>query len=271
MKIVTFQGGLGNQMYQYVFYNWLKSQCNENIYGYYPLKGLKGHNGLEIQNHFKNINLPKTGYWVILFVYFIKLLSKVTNKTSLICTDIGDISLKSILYEGYWQDLNYFERFKPEDFIFNVDVNSKNERLLNKIINTNSVSIHIRRGDYLSPEYNLIYGNICTLEYYKNAISYIESKIENPFFFIFSDDTKWVNSNLKINNSIIIDWNQGKNSVIDMFLMSKCKFNIIANSTFSWWGAFLNSNDYTITVCPQKWFFSKYDDPHIFKDSWKRI
>jgi len=271
MKIVTFQGGLGNQMYQYVFYNWLKSQCNDKIYGYYPLKGLKGHNGLEIQKHFNNIDIPKSGFLIMLCVFFIKIFSKIVKNKSLISKESRDISLKSILYEGYWQDLSCFTNFKIEDFEFNVEIDAKNKEVLNKIISTNSVSIHIRRGDYLSPAHYSIYGNICTLEYYDNAISYIESKIEKPFFFIFSDDIEWVNSNLNIKDSIIIDWNRGEYSVIDMFLMSKCHSNIIANSTFSWWGAFLNSNKSAISICPKKWFYSKFKDPQIFKDSWKKI
>ena len=110
------------------------------------------------------------------------------------------------------------------------------------------------------------------MEYYQKAINIVKKEFHDPFFFIFSDDIEWVKENLKLdtNNVLFIDWNKGNDSVYDMFLMSKAKANIIANSTFSFWGAFLNEES-KITVCPRKWFNQGFKDPDIIPESWIRI
>lgn len=131
---------------------------------------------------------------------------------------------------------------------------------------SNSVSIHIRRGDFLSPQYYEKLGDIATKYYYYNAIEYITNKINDPIFFVFSDDIEWVKLNLQIKNAIYITWNTDKNSYKDMYLMTQCKANIIANSTFSYWGAYLNDNN-PVVCYPKKWINSS-DVPDIFPYSW---
>jgi hypothetical protein len=143
--------------------------------------------------------------------------------------------------------------------------------LRNKILSTNSVSIHIRCGDYLSPKYISIYGGICTIEYYKRAISYILQTVDNPVFFIFSDDIEWTKDNITINNAIFVSNNKGINSFLDMYLMSICKHNIIANSSFSWWGAYLNKNKNKKVIMPNRWFNSKLPDPNVFDSKWIKL
>ena len=133
-----------------------------------------------------------------------------------------------------------------------------------------SVSLHIRRGDYLLPENRELFGGICTLDYYRRAIDYILDKVKNPFFFIFSNDIVWVKENMNISNSLFITWNSGKDSWQDMFLMSKCKHNIIANSTFSWWGAWLNKNPQKIVISPSR-FFNVSNNSDIVPDTWTSI
>ena len=131
---------------------------------------------------------------------------------------------------------------------------------------TQSVSLHIRRGDYLDPENLERYGGICTIEYYMKGISIIKNYFERPSFFIFSNDMEWVKENMDIPNPVYIDINKGKDSYMDMYLMSRCKANIIANSSFSYWGAMLNINPSPLVVYPQKWF-NNYT-PDIFPQSW---
>lgn len=267
MKIVTFQGGLGNQMFQYVFYLWLKSKHKRKIYGYYPHKGLKNHNGLEIDKVFTNIELPISNLCVVLVVYILKILRKiglnmVSNKENIFNNDI--------LYEDYWQDLFFYNGF---EFKFDTEkFDILTQSVLSKIQLSNSVSLHVRRGDYLLNENTAIYSGVCDVEYYKNAIIHINQNVNNPFFFIFSDDMSWVRENLQIENSILVDWNVGESSSNDLFLMSQCKHNIIANSTFSWWGAFLNKFSDKIVISPQKWFAnSVYSTPQIIPDEWIKI
>ena len=139
-----------------------------------------------------------------------------------------------------------------------------------KIKNTESVSIHIRRGDYLNPENQAIYGGICTEEYYEKAISYMEEKLWNPHFFIFSDDAEYAKKTYTKDNYTVVDINHGRDSFFDMHLMGCCKHNICANSTFSFWGARLNENPTKLMIRPLKqrntcdWYV-----PEIMKQLWK--
>jgi hypothetical protein len=133
---------------------------------------------------------------------------------------------------------------------------------------TNSVSIHIRRGDFLLEEEK--FGNICTPQYYGKAITEIGRRVETPVFFFFSDDMKWVRENMRIPHPYYIDWNRGKDSWQDMFLMSKCKHHIIANSTFSWWGAWLNPSPQKVVVTPGR-FLNNMDTPDLIPDSWVKV
>jgi hypothetical protein len=98
------------------------------------------------------------------------------------------------------------------------------------------------------------FGGICTSEYYQKAIKLISESINNPVFFIFSDDINRVKEKLPLNNAIYTDWNLGNDSWQDMFLMSRCYHNIIANSSFSWWAAWLNINRNKIVIAPERWF-----------------
>ncbi len=270
MKIITFQGGLGNQMFQYQFYNWLKENVSSTIYGYYPVKGLSGHNGLEIENCFNNINLPETNIFIVFLVKIIKFFKLIGF--NFISTG-SSFSLNRILFEDYWQDLDYVGASSYKFNTKKISHNSKNLEILEKIKCSNSVSIHIRRGDYITDKYASIYSGVCGVEYYNRAIKYVLEKIENPLFFVFSDDCEWVKNNIEVPNANFIEWNLDKNSFIDMFLMNQCKHNIIANSTFSWWGAYNDSNCRRgIVISPVKWFASNsFTDPLIFPKKWIRL
>lgn len=127
--------------------------------------------------------------------------------------------------------------------------------MIDIIKSCNAVSLHIRRGDYISnATTNTIHGT-CNLDYYKRAVEYIKKNSVSPIFFIFSDDIDWVKDNLHLNEKhYYIDWNNADTNYEDMRLMSLCKHNVIANSSFSWWGAWLNNNPKKIVIAPQKWF-----------------
>lgn len=159
---------------------------------------------------------------------------------------------------GNFQSEKYFSAIQDEirkDFQFKIPLEKENEQWKNKIENFSSVSLHIRRGDYLSIAKNVSKFAQLSLQYYYDAIKYISAKIDNPIFFIFSDDSEWVKANLKTDfQTHFIDSNKGKNSYCDMQLMSYCKHNIIANSTFSWWGAWLNNNQDKMVIAPNAWF-----------------
>ena len=142
------------------------------------------------------------------------------------------------------------------------------QKILDLIHETNSVSLHVRRGDYVKLQH--IHG-LCDLDYYAHAIRFITEHLTNPHFFIFSDDIQWVTNNLKIGFShTFVDINHGHDSAWDMWLMANCKHNIIANSSFSWWGAWLNQNPNKIVVAPAQWF-ADGQQTDIISDDWTKI
>jgi hypothetical protein len=267
MKIVTFQGGLGNQMFQYQFYLWLKEHTNDMIFGYFPSKGLHSHNGLEVEKCFSNVILPNTNIFINYFAKALKLLRKIGIYNTI--STFKNFNLRNIMFEDYWLDLQYVSKVKFEikrDLILK---NERNTEILKKIKETNSVSVHIRRNDYLSQKFAKIYFGICDVEYYQNAIDFVLSKSEESMFYIFSDDIDWCKENMNIPNANFVDWNNGKDSVLDLYLMSCCRTNIIANSTFSWWSAFNNDNEQKIVITPRRWFNEgTFDEPDIFPKEW---
>lgn len=156
-------------------------------------------------------------------------------------------------YIGYFQTPKYFEKYRSEILQLielKKALSQENLNFSDKIKSVNSVSIHIRRTDYLNSSWSL------GLDYYQRAIEYINARVENPVFFIFSDDLPWVEENLKIlnNEKHFVNVNSLNESHFDLELMRNCKHNIIANSTFSWWGAWLNESPDKIVVAPKEKF-----------------
>lgn len=161
----------------------------------------------------------------------------------------------NIYIDGYWQHYKYFENIHPAIF---KELTIKNpytgfiESIINDINkNESSVSIHIRRGDYITDKQANNLMGVLPLSYYHSAINLIMQRIANPSFFIFSDDLEWARHNLNISSPCY--YIDGGKDYFDLDLMSKCKHNIIANSSFSWWGAFLNKNINKIVIAPKQW------------------
>ena len=142
------------------------------------------------------------------------------------------------------------------------------KKMEHKILQTNSVSIHVRLGDYLNN--NSLYGGICTPEYYKKAVSLIKKKAPDATFFLFSNDVSAAAEMLGIKDIVPVAENTGDKSYLDMYLMSKCKHNIIANSTFSWWGAWLNENEDKTVCCPTT-LLNGYDNGSVYCKEWIRV
>ena len=180
----------------------------------------------------------------------------------------GDICL-----EGYWQSPKYFQFIESEllkEFSLKKKISHYRRMISNKILNENSVSIHIRRGDYVSDPKTNSYHGTCSLEWYKNSMKFIERSISNPNYFIFSDDLDWAKQNISSNHSInyVENQNDGKDFE-DLYIMSLCKHNIISNSSFSWWAAWMNKNPSKIIVHPKKWFNVPHVDTRdLIPDNW---
>mgnify|MGYP001809691657 CR=1 FL=1 len=161
--------------------------------------------------------------------------------------------------EGFFQSELYFgciDNDLRDDFQFVELLEGANKKIIDKLKTLESISIHVRRGDYVQKKrYENIYAS-CGLDYYKRAVDYIAQRCnQEPALLIFSDDIEWVKKNLKLEYPCtFVSHNNGSQSYKDMQLMSLCTHNIIANSSFSWWGAWLNKNPNKIVVAPKKWF-----------------
>ncbi len=175
-------------------------------------------------------------------------------------------------YDGYWQHEEYFK--DAEDavrnaFSFPEWADIRNTELASRL-RTGSVSLHIRRGDYIN---HPLFQGICDLDYYKRAIDCMNKRVNPRLYCIFSNDISWCENNLSgllaDKEVVYVDWNKGAQSHADMQLMGLCDHNVIANSSFSWWGAWLNRNPQKVVIAPRKWMNVNCEDP--VPDSWIRI
>jgi len=183
---------------------------------------------------------------------------------------------KNAYLQGYWQNEKYFRNIRDvllEEFTVKHPPDKKNQDVLNQTNSTNSVSIHVRRGDYVKDKRTNKHHGTCSLGYYKKAIEIIAKKIKNPYFFAFSDDIAWVKKNLQMKYPVYcVDNNNDEHNYEDLRLMSACKHNIIANSSFSWWGAWLNKNPNKIVIAPKKWLNnSDIDTSDVTPKEWLRM
>jgi len=183
---------------------------------------------------------------------------------------------KNSLFIGYWQTEKYFLPIQDtirKDFTFKMPLEGLNKTLAESISSCNSVSMHIRRGDYVHNSETSKFHGVCSPEYYYEALEFIKKKSANIQLYIFSDDMEWVKVNMKFDVPVTYVGNNIDNqSYVDMQLMSLCKHNIIANSSFSWWGAWLNNNPEKIVIAPSKWFNdSSINATDIIPEGWQKI
>ena len=180
------------------------------------------------------------------------------------------------LLHGYWQSEKYFgdiSHIIRKEFTLGEDLNGRNAGMAGTLRSTGSVSVHVRRADYVAdPVTNKVHG-ICELRYYERAIELIASRVGDPHFYIFSDDMQWAKSNLNVPYAVTyMDQNPPDAAHIDMCLMSLCKHNIVANSSFSWWAAWLNSNPDKIVIAPERWFLApELDTKDLVPPEWIRL
>lgn len=264
MKIINFKGGLGNQMFIYLFYLYIKKHYpKEHIYGAFWSGSLRQHSDFMINKIF-DITLPKNTF----LTDFISKTAFWMEKHHIVSTEENKYS---IFFNGFWLDKKYWEGINLNDiFIFkNTKLSEKNYYYKHLINNSNSISVHVRRRDYQEGDNKNNFGDYCTSVYYQSTMSLIQKTNNNAKFFIFSDDIKWAKDNIRAKDAVYIDGNNGNDSWIDMYLMSLCHHNIIANSTFSYWAAILNNHSDKKVFYPKKWYI--WDNPDIFPSSWTAI
>ena len=188
-----------------------------------------------------------------------------------------DIKLKtpSIYLYGYWQSYKYFNDYRSEifsDVILKDCLDEKNLAVKSAIKETNSISIHIRRGDYVKNLKTASVHGVIGVDYYHKAIDIMNDMVESPEYFIFSDDIEWAKENLRDSGNFnYIDLNIDKKPVYDFELMRHCRHNIIANSTFSWWAAYLNNHTNKKIIAPKRWLNQNKVFEDLFPKEWLKI
>jgi hypothetical protein len=292
MVISQIIGGLGNQMFQYAAGRALSLKNGQALR--LDVSGFSGyglHQGFELQRVF---NIPaeiatEAEVRSILGWQFAPGIRRILARPGMaaLCRkgfvvephfhywpDVKQVPRDCYL-AGYWQSEKYFLDIAPvirADFTFRHPLVSLNAELAEQIGTVNAVSLHVRRGDYAkNPKTTATHG-LCSLDYYRAAIRHISDRIEQPCFFIFSDDIGWVKDNLKTDYPCqYIEHNQGSESYNDMHLMSLCRHHIVANSSFSWWGAWLNPNPDKIIIAPEKWFANETNTQDLIPQGWVRL
>lgn len=295
MIIAKLNGGLGNQMFQYAAGRAIslhratnllldilslaeKDTVKDDFYhrayklNHFDIKAdIAGTEVLELfKNDLKNLLKIKISKFLKkdLNIYY-KQDSRLYSQTV--------FNLSNNLYlEGHWITEKFFKKYRQnllKDFSFKTEPNSQNLDMLNKIRNSNSVSIHIRRSDYITNKNANQHFAHLSKQYYDNAIEFIKSRVKDPTFFFFSDDVDWVRQEFKdLDNSIFCDINNIENGHEDLRLMMNCNHFIIANSTFSWWGAWLSQNADKIVVAPNQWFADDIKNRNeIVPDNWIKL
>lgn len=289
MDVVVIFNGLGNQMSQYAFYL-QKKKINPSTH---LISFCKDHNGLEIDSVFNigwHERLINKVFYILFrlliadgFKFFtipIKYLLESLRCKVVIENFNYDFNPKYLVpsrgitfYFGGWHNEKYFINAKEEvknSFSFSKKLDVISLDLAKEMTNNESVAIHVRRGDYLNEANINLFGKVCTKSYFEKAINVINDQIKMPHYYVFSNDIDWVKQNFKFERVTYVTHNSGKNSWRDMFLMSNCKYNIIANSSFSWWGAWLNKNEDNKVVSPAKFLNSdKISD--IYPKHWIKI
>lgn len=277
--IVKLIGGLGNQMFQYATaLSFSMKKSAELLIDKSSFESYKLHNfslsNLAISASFANEKQIKEIKKRNLFFKRTNVFKEngLNYNKSLFEADVP------IYLDGYFQSEKYFKDVRKkviEEFQPSNELSNYSNEITSKIKNSEiSISLHIRRGDYLYAKTAQVHG-LCSLDYYNKAVEYIKNK--NPekqlSFFIFSDDHDWVSENLKLDGEVIqVNGNGVDRNFEDIILMSKCEHNIIANSSFSWWGSWLNENEDKLVIAPREWFKTKdLNSEDIYCSNWIKI
>jgi hypothetical protein len=285
MVIVKMQGGLGNQLFQYAIGRYLSIKNTDTLILDNSFLNMTNGSGYTLREYELGI-FPVTPVILNEKKYFGQsMLSQLRTALARI-KYINEPNFKFLpevlhwkghLYlEGYWQTEKYFSDIADvirNDLTFLPVLNDINKKVSAQIQACNAVSIHIRRTDYIGRDGGETYHNICSITYYLDAIELLVKAVPDAVFFVFSDDIPWVRKNLQIiYPHYFIDHNKGKQNFVDMQLMSMCKHHIIANSTFSWWGAWLNKYEHKMVIAPAKWFTDpNIDTSDILPESWLKL
>lgn len=277
MNIVKITDGLGNQMFQYAFARKLQIDTGKPVFldvryiNNEDVIARRENNYSIAKNSFRKygldnfkISLTVADEHTLSHWNYLDHTGSVHKKIYALAKnrlwpwrycdeDLNGININTCLpmyYKGYFFNLKYYDSIKnvlQKEFILKNKMSFSSE-LRDILKHDNTVSIHVRRGDFLK-----LNRDISQKDYYPKAIKLIDEKVENPTYLVFSDDVEWIKENLKIAGKKVYVSDMGFSDYQELMIMKHCKHNIIANSTFSYWAAYLNPNQDKIVVCPKHW------------------
>ena len=283
--IVNMACGLANRMFQYAYYKYLIKEGYEAYVDYFTTKTL-AHEDVAWSRVFPHAEFRQASYkYVLRLGGGHDLFSKMCRKFIPVLTNVVEMKTafdvilpsrnKSLYILGVFQNSSIVESVDEEvrqAFVFPDFDKEENKIIADRLICENSVGIHIRKGnDYQT---RIWYQNTCGIDYYKRAVEFIKNSVDNPKFYIFTDNALWVKENMSWLDYKLVEGNPGSGwgSHCDMQLMSLCRHNIISNSTYSWWGAYLNKSVGKIVICPKVWFnpksTSEYSSDRLMVSNW---
>jgi hypothetical protein len=286
MIITRLVGGLGNQLFQYALGRHLSLKLQVPLKldaGFFKTQALR-----ELELHKLNIDTPMVSEKELRLLagrqdrFFSKLASLgIYNRPStcfqekeITIFDSNILQIQKGYLDGFWQNESYFRSIRAQllkDIQMREPIGAKAGEMLSHIREVCSVSIHVRRGDYVNNINAMKAHGICEPTYYRNAVARISQEYPDASFFVFSDDQDWCKKNLQLNVPLeFVD--MAASAEEDLTLMKHCQHNIVANSSFSWWGGWLNQNPEKIVVAPEAWFArSDWSHYHPAPPEWIRI
>ncbi len=286
MHLVTLSGGLGNQMFQYAFLRRLVRD-GHGAYPYFgKIRRSADHNGYELERVFgiglsagahrldAAMSLPVAGTVVRHALFPRKYRERGISDYGANAAFLADAP-GCTRYVGYWQSELFFRGVEHEvrrTFRFRDDRLNGRSRALARALegSRDTVSLHVRRGDYLATDGHIsAFGGICTPEYYRAALSELSREAGPLRVYVFTDDAHWCRKNFPADFTVV-DWNTGADSWQDMCLMSRCRHHVMANSSFSWWGAWLDDRPGSRVVAPRRWI-NTAAAPDVCPERWIRL
>lgn len=286
MIVVGLKGGLGNQLFQFALGRRLAIEhgcpliLDDRALHSDPLRNFALNQFQISQPLAKPLSYPLHGVGAYLnplyrSLPFTQPLTIANEKGFAFDSQVLEYESGTYL-NGYWQSEHYFLPIRQillTDLELAKPLSTAQSKLAEQIVGVNAVSLHIRRGDYVSDSTTNSYHGLCDLNWYYRAVEAIAQDVSNPHFYIFSDDYEWATKNLQLSKpTYFIEPQEDGYESIDMYLMSLCQHNIIANSSFSWWGAWLNQNLQKRVIAPANWFANApHDTRDLIPASWQRL
>lgn len=297
--IVELSGGLGNQMFEYAAARCVQLQNGDEIrFNLYPFRNdpqreySLGHFALDREcKKLTNLGASVRGTWSEFLCHLYHRMGltrgeqsfrKLASRKLLLTFDVYkhypiDASVKGYYWKGNFQSEKYFPGIKwvlQKDFKLTEELSSEAQSLVSKMREGNSVCVHIRRGDYVTNPVDHKILDLCDETYYQKAMQYVSAQVENPIFYVFSNDEndlQWIQDNYKLPGNIIYV-NLKQPDYMELSVMSQCKHFIISNSTFSWWAQYLAENEGKVVVAPSIWYNGDMQDASdIYDKNWHLI